>query len=303
MNRPVLVAKRPLLSLGARYMMLSALGFALMGACVKWVHARGIPVFEIVAARALVSLLISYVDIRRKKISVWGNRYYLLCARGLAGAFALVCVYYALVNLPFAEATMLQYLHPMFTAVLAIIFLYERIHGATLLCILFSFIGLLIIVRPDFLFGHLSAGYSLVAIVAAIAGAFGSAVAYVLVRKLSATEDSSVIIFYFPLIALPLSLALPSDKWIMPSNWDWLLLLMVGIATQVGQIGLTKAMQTETASKATSFSYLQVLFAVILGWLVFDELPQLWAWIGGALILLGAFINVFWREKIPDDIH
>ncbi|MGH1441438.1 MAG: DMT family transporter [Cellvibrionaceae bacterium] len=285
------------LPLAARYMILSALGFAVMGACVKLVHARGIPVLEIVAARALVSAFISYADVKRKKLSIWGHRKGLLFARGIAGALALVCVYYALVHIPFAEATMLQYLHPMFTAVLAIIFLRERLHSSTLLCIVFSFIGLLIIVRPSFLFGGLQADYSLIAIAAAIAGAFGSAVAYVLVRKLNETEDPSVIIFYFPIIALPFALVLLGSDFVMPQGWSWLLLLGVGVATQVGQVGLTKAMQTETASKATSFSYLQVVFAALLGWLVFSEVPVIWTWIGGGLIVLGAFINVVYRGK------
>jgi len=285
------------LPLGARYMILSALGFAVMGACVKLVHARGIPVLEIVAARALVSALISYADVKRKKISIWGHRKGLLCARGIAGALALVCVYYALVHIPFAEATMLQYLHPMFTAILAIIFLRERLHSSTLLCIVFSFIGLLIIVHPSFLLGGLQADYSPIAIAAAIAGAFGSAVAYVLVRKLNETEDTSVIIFYFPIVALPFALVLLGSDFVMPQGWSWLLLLGVGVATQVGQVGLTKAMQTETASKATSFSYLQIVFAALLGWLVFSEVPVLWTWVGGGLIVLGAFINVVYKGK------
>ena len=84
---------------------------------------------------------------------------------------------------------------------------------------------------------------------------------------------------------------------VMPQGWAWVSLLFVGIATQVGQIGLTKAMQTATASKATSFSYLQVVFAVILGALLFDEIPTLWTVLGAICILAGAFINVAFRGK------
>jgi drug/metabolite transporter (DMT)-like permease len=282
--------------LGARYMLFSALGFALMGACVKLAHLEGIPILEIIAARAVVSVFLSYADIKRKKIPMWGTRKGLLLSRGLAGTFALVCVYYALVNIPYAEATMLQYLNPMFTAILAIIFLGERVQRSTLACIILSFIGLLIIVRPDFLFGQISADYSLLAIVAAIFGAFGSGVAYVLVRKLSVTEDPSVIIIYFPLVALPLSIILLGNDFVMPQGMTWIWLLLVGIFTQVGQIGLTKAMQTETASNATSFAYTQVVFAVLLGWLIFSELPSVWTFIGGGLIILGAFVNIAYRD-------
>ncbi len=274
-------------------MTMSAMGFALMGVFVKVAYAHGIPVLEIVAARALVSVLISYMDIRRKGIPILGNRKGLLLSRGMAGALALFCVYTALVNMPFAEATVLQYLHPVFTALLALVFLGERLQWSTIVCILCSFIGLLLIARPEFVFGggvsHIS--YPLWAVGFALLGALGSAVAYVLVRKLNATEDTSVIILYFPMVALPLSLILLGDDFVIPQGWTWLVLLLVGIATQIGQIGLTKAMQTESAGKATSFSYLQVVFAMVLGVWFFDEIPTIWTYAGAALILFGAFIS------------
>ena len=277
-------------------MIISAAGFALMGMFVKLASQEGIPVLEIVAARSLISALISVADVKRKGIPLLGQRKGLLLARGLVGALALVCVYYALVNMPFAEATMLQYLHPLFTAILGVLFLKERLPLATLLCLLFSVAGLLILVQPSSFF-NAQASYAPLAVMAALAGAFGSAVAYVLVRKLSATEDPSVIIVYFPVMALPLSLVLLGDNFVMPQGWAWLWLLLVGLATQVGQVGLTKAMQTETAGRATSFSYLQVVFAALLGWLIFSETPAISTLVGGALIILAAIVNVSMSSK------
>ena len=277
-------------------MILSAFGFSLMAVCVKLASGQGIPVLEIVAARALVSLFLSYIAVRRKGISLLGHKKHLLLSRGVVGALALMCVYYAITHLPLAEATVLQYLHPMFTAVLAFAFLKERIQASTLLSVVFSFIGLLLVARPEILFGVSKSDFSLLAISAAVLGAFGSAVAYVLVRKLNETEDASVIIFYFPVVALPISLGLLGSDFIMPEGWTWLTLLLVGVFTQIGQIGLTKAMKTETASKATAFSYLQVVFAVLLGWGIFGEIPDLWVVLGGGLILFGAIINVFWKR-------
>ena len=284
------------ISLGLRYMILSAFGFALMAVCVKYASQQEIPVLEIVAARAIVSLFLSYIDIRRKKLKLLGVRKGLLFARGLVGTFALFSVYYALTHMPLAEATVLQYLHPMFTAVLAVIFLKEKMKWPVLISIVFSFIGLLCIARPDFLFGVSKIQFSSLAVLAATVGAFGSAVAYVLVRKLNETEDHSVIIFYFPLIALPISIVLMGDQFVLPDLRSSFVLLLVGIFTQVGQVGLTKSMQTETASRATSLSYLQVAIAAILGWLFFNEVPDFWVWIGAGFILLGALINIFWKK-------
>ncbi|WP_441004539.1 DMT family transporter [Pseudocolwellia agarivorans] len=281
------------------YMLLSALGFALMAACVKSVSTYGIPVLEIVAARAIVSAFISYVDIKRKKISLWGNNKPLLIARGTVGAVALIFVYYAVTTLPLAEATVLQYLHPVFTAVLAVIFLKEKVQRSTLLCIVVSLLGLGVMVSPNIQFSGSELSnmpYSWLSIGAAVLGAFGSAVAYVLVKKLTKTEDSSVIIFYFPFVSLPIAIVLLGSDFVMPSLPALGLLLLVGIFTQVGQIGLTKALHSADANKATAYAYVQVVFSVLIGWFWFSEVPLITTLIGGALVISGALINVMWKK-------
>ena len=276
-----------------RYVLLSALGFALMSTCVKTVAGDGIPVLEIIAARASVSLLLSYLDVTRKGISVWGQNHLLLIARGTVGTVALVCIYYAVSTLPLADATVLQYTHPAFTAILALFFLGESVKRSTVICILLSFLGLVVMVRPGA--SGIVFGLPPLSLISALAGAFGSAVAYVLVRRLSQTEDSSVIIFYFPLIALPISLLLLGNNFVFPEFDALLLLLLVGVFTQVGQVGLTKAMAAEEASKVTSYSYVQVIFSTILGIVFFSEVPTLWTITGGTLIISGALVNALWR--------
>ncbi|MGV2987663.1 DMT family transporter [Vibrio sp. E150_011] len=281
--------------IGVRFMVLSALGFALMSACVKYVSSYGLPVFEIVAARALVSLIISYGDVKRKGISIWGNNKKLLLARGMVGTMALMCVYYSITTLPLAEATILQYTHPVFTALLAFLFLKERVQFSTIVCILLCLLGLYVMVYPT-LGASGSSELPLFNVGIAILGAFGSAIAYVIVKKLSVTEDSSVIIFYFPLVALPLSLLLIGDNFVMPDLTLTFLLILVGIFTQIGQLGLTKAMQTQAAGKASAYAYVQIVFSIILGVIVFNESPSGWTYAGGILIVVGALINVFGKS-------
>jgi drug/metabolite transporter (DMT)-like permease len=281
-------------------MLLSALGFSLMAACVKEVSSLGIPVFEIVAARAIVSAIISYVDVKCKNIPLWGNNKKLLIARGTVGSFALMFVYYAVTTLPLAEATLLQYLHPAFTAILALWLLKETIQRSTIACIVISLIGLFIIIYPNLTQSDLllsnSLQYSWLSIVAGVLGAFGSAVAYIIVKKLTVTDDSSVIIFYFPLVALPISLIMLGSDFVIPSLAATTLLILVGIFTQVGQVGLTKALHCADANKATAYSYVQILFSVFIGWAYFSEIPMLTTIIGGGLIMAGALINVLWKR-------
>ena len=281
------------------YMLISALGFALMAACVKSVSTYGIPVLEIVAARAIVSVVISYIDIKRKNIPVWGNNKPLLIARGGVGAVALFFVYYAVTTLPLAEATVLQYLHPVFTAVLAVFFLKEKVQRSTLLCIVLSLLGLSIMVSPNLHFSgdeFSSMPYSWLSIGAAILGAFGSAVAYVLVKQLTKTEDSSVIVFYFPFVSLPFAILLLGSDFVMPSLPALGLLLLIGIFTQIGQVGLTKALHSEDANKATAYAYVQVVFAALIGWFWFSEVPLITTLIGGVLVIGGALVNVMWKR-------
>lgn len=276
------------------YMLLSALGFALMAACVKAVSHYNIPVLEIVAARALISAGISYVDIRRKKLSPWGNDKPWLVARGVVGACALIMVYYSVTHLPLAMATVLQYLHPVFTAVLAFLFLREKVKSSTVMCIILCLLGLGIMLFPHSADAGLT--YSWLSIGAGILGALGSALAYIIVKKLTQTEDSSVIIFYFPIVTLPVAVLLLGDDFVMPTANACLLLVLVGVFTQIGQMGLTKAMHSEAASKATAYSYVQILFSIVIGWAYFDEVPTWTTVIGGGCIMAGAIVNVLWKR-------
>ncbi len=287
-----------LIPLGVRYMILSTFAFSVMALFVKLVGDHGIPVLETVAARSVVSLVISYIGIRRAGVPLLGERKLLLAARGLTGFAALICVFYAITHLPLAEAMVLQYLHPMFTAVLALFFLKEHLTKGTLICIFLSFIGVLIIVQPRFLFASSSIHYDAFTVMIAILGALGSAVAYTIVRALGKTEHPLVIILYFPLISLPASILLLWDEFVMPEGIVWFYLLAIGVATQIGQIGLTKSMRTESAGRATSFGYLQVVFAMLLGMIFYQEYPGLETLMGAGLIIAGVYINVCWKNKI-----
>ena len=279
-------------------MILSALAFSIMSLFVKVVGEMGVSIFMVVAVRSLISLFISGLTIRHKGLYPFGNRKGLLMARGLTGFLALNCVFYALTHLPLAEATILQYLHPMFTAVLAIFFLNERSTQGSLICIALSFIGLIVMVQPDFIFAASSVEFDNFAVLIGIVGAFGSAIAYILVRALNKTEDSAVIILYFPMISLPISIILLWNDFVMPTGIVWVYLVAIGLTTHIGQIAITKAMQTETASRATSFGYLQVVFAMILGIIFYQELPVMETLIGAALVITGAYLTVTWKPKV-----
>ena len=278
-------------------MLISALGFALMSALVKEAGLLGIPLLQIIFVRAVISIALSLADIHRAGVHPLGHRRVLLFGRGLSGFLALTGVFYALLHLSMAQATILQYLHPVFTALLAFVFLAERPTAATLASITLSLLGLICMVMPYWESGA-SAPASLWPVMAGLGGALGSGIAYTLVRKLVATEHPSVIVLYFPLVCVPGTLFLGGADFVWPTATGWWVLLGVGCFTQVGQLALTKAMQRDAASRVTSLSYLQILFAAVLGWWVFGEIPTQATVLGGGLILLGAVFSA-WMQPRP----
>lgn len=278
-------------------MIISALSFALMAALVKEAGQLGIPLLQIIFVRAVISVVLSLADIWRARVHPLGHRRVLLLGRGASGFLALTGVFYALIHLSMAQATVLQYLHPVFTAFLAFLFLAERPTTATIACIVLSLLGLICMVSP-YWWGPDNADAPVWPVLAGLAGAFGSGVAYTLVRKLVATEHPSVIVLYFPLVCLPGTLLLGGGDFIWPTVTGWWVLLGVGCFTQLGQLALTKAMQLDAASRVTSLSYVQIIFAAILGWLAFGEIPTQATLLGGGLILLGAVVSA-WMQPRP----
>ena len=279
-----------------RYMLISALGFALMSALVKEAGQLGIPLLQIIFVRAMISVVLSLADIHRAGVHPLGHRRVLLFGRGLSGFLALTGVFYALLHLSMAQATLLQYLHPVFTAVLAFVFLAERPTAATLACIALSLLGLACIVSPYWVASDATPA-PLWPVIAGLGGAFGSGVAYTLVRKLVTTEHPSVIVLYFPLVCAPGTLLLGGADFVWPTAAGWWVLLGVGCFTQLGQMALTKAMQLDAASRVTSLSYVQIIFAAILGWLAFGEIPTQATLLGGGLILLGAMVSAWLQPR------
>ena len=276
---------------GVRFMVASALAFSAMNALVKVVGTR-IPSQEIVFSRALVSVLLTVVLLARAGVPFFGENKPLLVLRGVFGFCGLSCVFFAVTRLPLAEATVLTYLHPVFTALLAAIFLREPIGRGVTIGAVFSLAGMLLVAKPAALFGA-SAPLDALATAAAVAGAFFAGCAYVCVRKLGATEHPLVIVLYFPLVAVltaPATVPLMAEEAVWPSGPEWLWLLGVGVCAQVGQVALTRGMQHEPAGRATALSYLQIVFAGMWGIALFGEVPDGLTLAGAALIIAGAFV-------------
>ncbi len=285
-TRPTARTLGPAQGGGLRYMALSALAFSVMALLVKQAGRR-LPSTEIVLARAVVTLAISGALLRRAGISWRGNRRGLLLLRGFLGFVALTCFYFAVVHLPLADATVIQYTNPVFAALIAVGVLGERLRRREVLLILASLGGVILAARPSFLFG--GAALPAVPVAVGLAGAVFSAAAYVTVRKLGETDHTMVIVFYFSVVATvgAIPLAAPSAVW--PTPLEWLVLLGVGVATQLGQVFMTIGLRKEKAGRATAASYLAVAFSAAWGFLFYGEVPTAWL-AAGALAIVASTV-------------
>jgi len=275
-------------SKGLRYAGFAALCFSFMSAFAKLAGER-IPTQEIVLARGLVGTALTLGILRRMRLSPWGTEKRLLFLRGLFGYAALSCFLWAVVRLPLADTTVIHFTNPVFTALLAAVFLGERLRGWETILALMALGGVVVVARPSFLFGEPSA-LDPVVVGVALAGAILSAAAYVTARRLTRTHDPMVIVFAFAFVTLLGSVPATVPVFVWPHGWEWLILLGVGVATQGGQVYVTKALKAEKAGRAMAVGYLQIVFAAAWGILIFGETPDLWTGVGAAVIIGSTFL-------------
>ncbi len=295
------IQKQPESIEGYWSLLASAFAFSLMTVCVKNLDKR-IPISEIVLVRSVISILITRLMLKKAGISPWGNNKKLLFIRGLLGTCALFCVFEAIGNLPLATATVIQYTYPTFTALLALFVLKEGIGRRVALAVTLGWTGITLIVQPEWLFSN-TYNIQITAIYIALAGAFLTALAYISIRRLSKSEHQLVIVHYFPLISIPICIPLVYFNGILPQATDCMWLLGVGVLTQLGQVWLTNGFSLLPAAKASSISYIQVIFATIWGLVFFAEKPDIWTVVGSIMIFTATIISLSAQQKPLKYIH
>ena len=292
------VPRLSVVSPGIRAMAIGAWWFALMGLLVK-LAGRRLPSSQIVLVRAAITLSLSYWGVRQAQIpSIFGRQRRLLLTRGVLGAIGINCFYYSLVHLPLGEATLIQYTNPIFATILAALWVGERVRTGEILCLATAMLGVIFITRPAALFGAAAATFAHRDVTIALFGAICSGAAYAAVRKMGSSEHPSVIVFYLPLVTFPVAIPFAASNWLMPTSTEWLILLGVGIATQLAQVYMTKGLQAESAVRATTTGYLQIVFAGAWGALVLRERPSPWTLLGAAVIVASALVLAFGKRRV-----
>ncbi len=284
-------------------MMLASLLFAVMAALVKEVE-RELPVGYAVFARSAIGLVLSLVLLRRAGLSWRGNRPGLLALRGLIGFCALLCTFESISRIPLSDAVILHQTQPLWVVILARVFLGEKTRRRVVLATFVAMIGVVLVVRPGFLFGA-PTGPSLdpIGVGLALVAALLSGGAYVSVRALRRTDEPLVVVFWFALVATPASFPTLFVDPRLPTAYEALLLLGIGLAVQGAEMLLKRPLHREPAGRVAAVGYLQVVYASLFGVLIFGETLSPLAVAGALLVIAGALLATVELPQRTLDTH
>lgn len=278
------------MSAGIIYMLLASLIFSFVAIAVK--DLKSIPVMEIIFFRALISVVLSFSHLKIKKIPIWGKQKNkkILWLRAVLGFLALALFFSTLQNMRLATAVTVRYLTPIFTVLVAAVFLKEKIIGKQYFFFFISFIGVLIIKGFD---NEVSLFYLSLGVLSSLFSGGG----YSCIHKLKTSESSLVVIFYTAFFSVIASGFITIFDWKMPQGSEWTMLILVGLLTQVAQIFMTKAFQLEDIAKVSSVTYVGLLYALGFGFFLFEETFEWFSYVGMFVVLLGMLLNLFYKSK------
>lgn len=265
------------------FMLISTISFAFMGVFVK--SLRDVPVMEKVLFRNLISLIVAFYAIRKSGASIIGKRENqpLLIARSLLGLSGVALIFYAISHLTLADSAIFMRLSPFFVTIFAAAFLKEEITVVQIPALLLALLGSLLIIKPGF-------NITLIPSIAGFLAAACAGGAYTLVSHLKTKEKPVTIVFYFSMVSVVVSLPFVLANFYKPSLYEALFLLFTGISAASGQIFLTSAYRYSAASEVSIYNYAGIIFSAILGFLIWNEVPDFYTVIGGFLIIFSGIL-------------
>lgn len=278
-------------------MIISALSFAAMSTFVK-LAGNNIPSVEKSFFRNLVSCAVAFYLIRKSGDRLFGkseNRKYLIL-RALFGTLGIIANYYAIDRLILSDANMLNNLSPFFVVIFSFLFLKEKITKKQVIILCVAFFGSLFIIRPTF---SLTVIPSLVGVSSALcAGA-----AYTFVRYLGGRENGPTIVFFFSFFSIVATAPFVIADFKPFTHIELFYLLMAGVVASVAQFALTAAYKYAPAKEISIYNYSQIIFTALIGFLLFNQIPDVWSIIGYIIVLGASFYMFLYNKKLDQNIE
>lgn len=267
---------------GAVWMGLACLCFAGMAVMIR-ILAVDIPPLEIGFFRAFIAFLLMVPYAVRTGPGIWhSSNHKVFVSRGVTGAIFIMCFFPGVALMEIADAQALSFTTPLFGMMLAMLFLGEtfRVNRAVALAI--GFAGALIIIRPGL--QSVNIGALLVLVSALSASGSGT-----LLKFATRSDPPDKIVFFHALYMTPITFVGALFDWYWPTLWQLVLLVFMAALATLNQRFLSRAFASADATAIFPFVFMRLPFGAALGFLVFQELPGIWVWIGGAVIFGAAF--------------
>jgi drug/metabolite transporter (DMT)-like permease len=289
---------------GILFMLLASLSFAFMGGFAK-VVSQVLPPVEVTFFRNIFGVILVGIAIWRVPLKQTGGKPLLLLFRGSMGFTALLAYFYIMAHIPLGEAVTYNKTSPIFVAMFAYIFLKEKLHPSALLAIVLGFVGIVLVAQPE---GGQFDKYDVLGIFSGI----GAALAYTSIRELRKYYDTRAIVMSFmgvgtvaPLVLMlltPYVEVSPDFDWmfakfVMPEGIEWLYVTAVGVFATMSQLLMTKAYELTKAGIVGTISYSNIVFAVIIGVMLGDPIPNFWTVLGILLVMISGLLVALVKEK------
>ena len=269
-------------------MFLSICAFSIMDVIVKW--SVDYPIGQVLFFRGFFGIVFYFFIIPRNRL----HNFYVTKRAGLhflrcfSGLVALVAIFIALRSLPLATVVSISFAAPIFTTIFSIFLLHEKVGMYRWLAVLIGFIGILVITEPGI--SSLNIYY-----IFPIIFCLGLSYVAIAIRQLSSTEPVWLISFYFSLSITLLSFLTIPYGWVMPDFKDFLILSMIGIFGGVANLWLGQSYKYSEVSLVTPLKYLALLFAIMFGYFIWNEIPTIKTLLGALLVIISTMI-IFRRE-------
>ena len=266
-------------------MFLSVCAFSVMDLIVKW--SDSYPLGQVIFFRGFFGLVLYYFVIPKERLKdfYYTKRPILHFSRCFFGLIALLSIFIALRNLPLATVVSITFAVPIFTTIFSILFLSEKVGFFRWLAVIVGFIGIVVISEP---------GLSALNIYYIFPFIFVLGLSYVAIsiRQLSSTEPVWLISLYFSVAITLAGLFTIPYGWLMPNLKDLILLSFIGIFGGVANLWLSQSYKFSEVSLVTPLKYLALVFAIIFGYLIWDEIPTIKTLIGATLVIVSSVIII-----------
>ncbi len=289
---------------GILFMLLASLSFACMGGFAK-VVSQVLPPVEVTFFRNIFGVVLVGLSIWKVPLKQRGGRFILLLFRGSMGFVALLAYFYIMAHIPLGEAVTYNKTSPIFVAIFAYIFLEEKLHPSALVAIVLGFVGIVLIAQPE------AGGFDKYDILGIFSG-IGAALAYTSIRELRKYYDTRAIVMSFMGVGTvaPLFLMLITPyvdvaedfdwmfaQFVVPQGIQWLYVSAVGIFATMSQLLMTKAYELTKAGIVGTISYTNIVFAVMIGVLLGDPIPDIWTTLGIILVIVSGLLVALPKAK------